>query len=337
MANETVPTRDVGLASPRSSVSDKQLPDGRGKRGRSLAGGCLALLAVVMVGSAGAAAGGSTLSRSQSSRTSGKTTPSTRKADDSKAEANINLALTAVAIDYQTFDSYDVVNPIILGNLDHALRMVRNLKASGSGQTFRLSVRSASRTTYSVSGDHFHLRRTCTPVGPDCAGGTWPGAATLTVSKGPALTATEKAKVIAILTANVNHYAAVLTLGEKTLGTTQYATAQQGNQAFNNPNSAASRFSAFQKTYDPAGDESYLAAFKKADSYYTAANEPSAITTWEDDMTTATGALAEWVPIAVGWQIHQDATAQLHGAEQRIQAGLSTARKDIAEVLAESR
>jgi len=174
-------------------------------------------------------------------------------------------------------------------------------------------------------------------VGPDCVGDTWPGAATLTVSKGPALTATEKAKVSAILTANVNHYTAVLTLGERILGATQYATAQQGNQAFNDPNSAASRFSTFRKTYDPSGDESYFAAFKKANSYYTAANEPSAITTWENDMTTATGALAEWVPIAVGWQIRQYSTVQLHGAEQRIQADLATARKDITKILAESR
>lgn len=287
--------------------------------------------------SLGPIAGASTPSLSLGVRTSDKTTRPTRKADDSKAEAAVNLALTAIGIDHRTFGNYDVVNPTILGNFEHALRKVRYLTASGSGQTFRLSVRSASGTTFEVSGDNLLLHRTCTPIGPDCAHGVWSGSTTLKVSKGSALTATQKNMVSTTLTASVNHYAAVLALGEKILGNTQYASAAQGDSAFHNPNSAASRFSTFQKTYDPEGDESYLEAFKRADSYYTAANEPTAITVWRDDMTSATGALAAWVPIAVGWQIRQYSTAQLHVAERRVREDLATARRDVAKVLAESR
>ena len=55
-----------------------------------------------------------------------------------------------------------------------------------------------------------------------------------------------KKRVRAILTANVDHYAKLLAAGERALGSTQYANANAGLAAFNDPNSAASKFRDYQ-------------------------------------------------------------------------------------------
>jgi len=47
------------------------------------------------------------------------------------------------------------------------------------------------------------------------------------------------------------------------------------------------------------------------DNYYTAANEPTAMSTWRNDMNDASVALNEWVNVGVGWQIREHTTLQL--------------------------
>jgi hypothetical protein len=309
-----------------------------GRRRTGIAAGAVFLLIVAGVAAAVAGGGSKTPSTATSSTpanaSTGAVSAAARTADDARAKADIARALKVIASDYQVFGNYEVMTPYTLGNEDHKLRGIPSLSTTSTKKTFTVSIRSASGTTFAVHGDGLKLSRTCSPKRPGCNGGTWAGASRLALPKVPVLTAADKAHVQQILTASVDHYANLLSLGEQTLGSTQYATANVGLAAFNDPNSAASRFSAYRKKSNPEGDLSFLNAFKKADSYYTAANEPSAISAWRDDMDSASAALNEWVNVAVGWQIREHTTLQLQAAEQKVTAALAKARLDVANVVA---
>lgn len=144
--------------------------------------------------------------------------------------------------------------------------------------------------------------------------------------------APDKVKVAAILSVSVDHYAQLFASGKAALGTTQYPNASAGLKAFDDPNSAASKFSNFRKSDNLQNDLSYLDAFKQADSYYTAANEPDAIGTWRDDMTNLTGDLYKWVDDAASWQISEISSAQLKADEQKVNADFAAAKSDVAAI-----
>jgi hypothetical protein len=215
----------------------------------------------------------------------------------------------------------------VLKNVDHALRSVPSLKANGSGKTFSVSVVSASGTTFEVDGDGQYLSRVCKPTSR-CPGGHWPGSSKLTFAPVPRLTASEKTHVRSILLASVNHYSHLLSQGQQIIGPAPYPNANAGLAAFNDPNSAASRFSAYRKHPNPESDESYLAAFQRADHFFTAANEPQAIGTWRDDMGQAQSDVAQWVNAAVSWQISQISTANLQADAATVTRDLAKARAD---------
>lgn len=309
-----------------------------GRRRTGMAAGAVFVLLLAGVAAAIAGGGSKTPSAATSAATSsssvGNLSAAARAADDARAKADIARALRVVASDYQVFGNYEVMTPYTLGNEDHKLRGLPSLSATSTKKTFMVSIRSASGTTFIVRGSGLKLSRTCSPKGPGCTAGTWAGANRLALPKVPVLTAGDKAHVRQILTASVDHYTSLLSLGEQALGSTQYADAKAGLAALNDPNSAASRFSACRKKSNPEGDLSFLNAFKKADNYYTAANEPKAISTWRDDMNDASVALNEWVNIAVGWQIREHTTLQLQAAEHKVTAALAKARLDVANVIA---
>lgn len=308
------------------------------RRGAYASGAVFAL--VVLVVAVAAAQGGKTSPKTASESTpSGQAatthlSPAARAAADARAKADVARALKVVASNYQDFGDYTLVTRYTLGNLDHSLRKITTLKAHGRGKTFTLSVTSANGTTFVVHGHRLALTRTCTPTGPGCPDGHWAGAKTLALPKVPVVTAADKGKIRSILTGSVDHYQHLLTLGAQILGTTQYATANAGLAAFSDPNSAASRFRDYRKNPNPESDLSFLAAFKKADNFYTAANEPAAISTWRDDMDTVSTDINEWVNLAVGWQIREKTTAQLQAAEAKIERDLAKARADVTAAVA---
>jgi hypothetical protein len=309
-----------------------------GRRRTGIAAGAIFILVVAGVVAAIAGSGSKTPSAATSSTPANSSTvtvsAAAQAADDARAKADIARALKVIASDYQVFGNYEVMTPYTLGNEDHKLRGIPSLSATSTKKTFTVSIRSASGTTFAVHGNGLKLSRTCRPIGPGCKAGTWVGADRLALPKVPVLTAADKAHVQQILTVSVDHYANLLSLGEQALGSTQYADANAGLAAFNDPNSAASRFSAYRKKSNPEGDLSFLNAFKKADNYYTAANEPKAISTWRDDMNDVSVALNEWVNLAVGWQIREHTTLRLQAAEHKVTAALAKARLDIAKVVA---
>jgi hypothetical protein len=146
-------------------------------------------------------------------------------AANDRAKDAIDRPLKVIASDYQDFGSYGIVTPFTLRNGDHELRSVGTLAANGAGKTFSVSVRSASGTTFIVDGSGLELQRSCAPIGPDCSGGRWSGSTRLAMPRVPLVTAADKAKIRAILTSSVDHYAHLLVLGEQALGSTQYARA----------------------------------------------------------------------------------------------------------------
>jgi len=317
-----------------------------GRRRGAYVSGAVFALGVLLV-AIGSATGGKNSPKTTTAASASATTPSTtttsasapitasaRAADDARAKATIARVLKIVASNYQDFGDYTLVSRYTVGNLDHSLRKVPGLKATGQGKTFTVSLKSASGTTFSVRGEHLALTRSCSPAGAGCPSGHWSGAETLALPKVPVITAADKEKIGAILTASVTHYQHLLALGQQALGGVQYANATAGLNAFNDPNSAASRFSAYRKNPNPESDLSFLAAFKKADNFYTAANEPDSISTWRDDMGTATSDLNEWVNLAVGWQIREKTTAQLQAAADKVTRDLARAQADVKAVVA---
>jgi len=147
------------------------------------------------------------------------------------------------------------------------------------------------------------------------------------------LTATEKANVRSILLASVSHYRRELDQGVQIVGVTQYPSAAAGLDAFNDPSSAASKLSAYQQAPDPSNDLSFESALKKADSFYTADNEPQAIISWEGAMSDAQAALGQWVEVAVGFQIKEKTIGDLQAAEQRVRRALAKAQRMVAVII----
>lgn len=152
------------------------------------------------------------------------------------------------------------------------------------------------------------------------------------------LTAAQKRQVRRILAGATDHYAAPLTQGQAALGTTQYSDPYAGVAAFDDPNSAASRFSSWRKTSGAEQDvQTYMNAFTAADAFYNAKNEPiDAITSWRDDISQVQADLIQWIQTAVGWQITEKTSADLQSSVSTFQKDLSKARADIEAVIAAS-
>ncbi len=212
-----------------------------------------------------------------------------------------------------------------LSESDKTLAADKNLSLQGTGSNYTISVKSASGTTFVVHGKVQKLSLSCAPAGVDCPGGTWAGPKTLMAPKIPVVTAAQKALVRQILTVSVIHYKQVLALGQKALGTTQYANGTLGLEAMKNPNSAAARFRDFRAKWNPSDDVSFIAAFKKADRNYVAGNEPPSISSWRNEMSNVSFDLSNWVSVAVAWQIRSRSTAQLNAALRVFEADLAKA------------
>src|SRR5260370_18679232 len=100
--------------------------------------------------------------------------------------------------------------------------------------------------------------------------------------------------------------------GEQVLGTTQYADSNAGLAAMDDPNSAAAKFSAWRQSSNIERDvTTYQNAFKSADNFYTAANEPQAISSYQDDIGTLQADISTWVTDTVGWQIQTTSNATM--------------------------
>lgn len=151
------------------------------------------------------------------------------------------------------------------------------------------------------------------------------------------LTATQKQQVSADLNGGLSHYVDTWHQGQQILGTTQYPNADAGLAAMSDPNSPAAQFAAWRKSSGIEQDvNTYINAFNSADAFYNADNEPQAITSYRDDMSTLQADLAQWVQDAAGWQIQTTSDAKMAQDVQTINTDISQAQTDILATLAAS-
>src|SRR5258708_13368655 len=99
-------------------------------------------------------------------------------------------------------------------------------------------------------------------------------------------------------------------------------------------NPEAAKFSAWRKSSNIERDVTkYKNALKSADNFYTAANEPQAISSYQDDIGTLQADISTWVTDAVGWQIQTTSNATMTKDVQTINNDINQVNTDIKTTL----
>lgn len=80
----------------------------------------------------------------------------------------------------------------------------------------------------------------------------------------------------------------------------------------------------------------FLDAFNKAEANFDPSNEPDAMASWRDDMSTVQADIVVWVQVAVDWQIGRKTDADLTAASATVNRDFDTVRADLAQVVAAS-
>lgn len=146
--------------------------------------------------------------------------------------------------------------------------------------------------------------------------------------------APDKQKIVAILSASTDHYVSLLSAGKVALGTTQYADANAGLRALNDPSSPASQLGSFRTNTclknDPGA--SAITAYQDVDNLYSGTS-PDALGSWNEDTNNVASDICLWTGDAVSWQIKEISTAKLHADEQKVSDDLAKARADIKQIL----
>lgn len=151
------------------------------------------------------------------------------------------------------------------------------------------------------------------------------------------LSATQKQQISADLNAALAHYVDEWHQGQQILGTTQYADANAGLQAFSDPNSAASRFSAWRTSTEIEQDvTTYINAYDHAAALYSADNTPQDLSNYELDMGTLQADISTWVQDAVGWQIQTTDSVTMTQDVQTIKKDMGQVQADITATIAAS-
>lgn len=156
--------------------------------------------------------------------------------------------------------------------------------------------------------------------------------ATSTPEPSVTLTPEQKAQVVAIITKNTDHFKQLWQDGKNALGTTQYANANEGLVALNDPTSNASKFSEYKQKENPANDNSMNDALQQADKYYPSNASDDKLNTWRIDMIQLSSDMGVWVDKATSWQISEIPTSELNSAEQTVNDDFVTVEKDIQAI-----
>lgn len=152
----------------------------------------------------------------------------------------------------------------------------------------------------------------------------------------PKMTAQQKADLSKVLTDELNHFNAQFAAGKAALGTEKYPNATAGLDAFNDPNSGASRFSAWRQSSKTEQDATFIDTTKTVEAMYTTNHRPDTVDAWRDDLPNMSGAIATWVMDAVSWQISEISDAQLSADEAKFHVAATTVQNDIIKIVAES-
>lgn len=207
---------------------------------------------------------------------------------------------------------------IVLGTIINPAKEEKNISSNST----------ASTTIGKASSDKTKkLPKATTTTLPSVATTTKPSQSTTTETK---------AKVVGILANSINHYKQLLSQGKSILGTTQYADANAGLTAMNDPNSAAVKFGAFKNGLDKGDNlNEYYNAYVQASDYLSSKNISGfedILNDWNDNMGQADSDLHLWATHAVDWQISNYSNADLRRDEQKFLDDLSKASADIAKI-----
>jgi len=146
------------------------------------------------------------------------------------------------------------------------------------------------------------------------------------------------ASAVAVAFANVKaDYAKAYQDGKDALGSTQYKGANAGLRAITVADSAASKFSGWQKTwreYEPKFYDSIVQAYNTASNCYTnvGAPEPPSLGKWRDDMAQLDSDIGAWISDATGWQIRETSSAKFSNDEATVDADFGIVQKDIDDL-----
>lgn len=130
------------------------------------------------------------------------------------------------------------------------------------------------------------------------------------------ISASEKAQVQSILTAALTHYTSEFSVGE--------AAVNKTNNDF---------YDWRHSTNIETDVQTYITAFKQADAFYNANDEPPAIGIWRDDIGTLQGDISSWIYKVVDWQTDDATDSQLAQADQTVHSDIVTVQSDIQKVL----
>lgn len=119
------------------------------------------------------------------------------------------------------------------------------------------------------------------------------------------------------------------------LGTTQYPTATDALNALSDPNSAASRFTAFEGRAKVDQDATFNRALSRANLLYPnqSDRQSNALGQWDTDIDNAHADLIDWTFAATNWQDMQETTAAFQAREQQFQRDINRARADVTTLL----
>lgn len=162
---------------------------------------------------------------------------------------------------------------------------------------------------------------------------TTPSPVVVATSSKQSAVAPDKQKIAAILSASVTYYTQLFTTGKAILGTTQYADANAGLKAFDDPNSAASLFGSFRTNTclknDPGANA--ISAYKEADNLYSGSS-PDALGNWNYDINTAASDICLWAGDAVSWQIKEISNAKLQADQHKVEADFTAVQGDMPAI-----
>jgi hypothetical protein len=146
------------------------------------------------------------------------------------------------------------------------------------------------------------------------------------------VSATDRAQLAKGLTDSTNFYQGLISQGQQILGTTPYPDAEAGLAALDDPNSMASKWSAFNQS---AMSTDYFhdhatPAYNAAVDAYGSSSYPASLDDWHNDMNQAESDFHEWVQKATSWTDSEITSDQLAVYANTFQQDLVKARSDIA-------
>jgi hypothetical protein len=145
------------------------------------------------------------------------------------------------------------------------------------------------------------------------------------------LTASQKTQIQSILTDNLNHYKQIWQHGKDALGTTQYDDAWAGIEAFDDPNSAASKFRDWRQKEEPERDLSYYGAYDQAKAIYKDTSY-DALDAWQYCAYGVVVDMVIWVKDAAAWQVKSITTTQLNNDAKTVNNDFVNVEKAIQDI-----